>query len=88
MADALASKLFGKKIERPKKEEDDDGFAVGAKVHYRLKDEAGGDTSPDFVPLSKDVLEQMKSHRALDVLKIRQMKKHGKITEAQLKYQQ
>ena len=65
-----------------KNKDDNHDLAVGAKVHYRLKDEAGGDTSPDFIPLSKEVVEQMKRHRALDVLRIREMKRHGKITAA------
>ena len=69
------------------KEVGDDDFAVGAKVHVRLNDERGEPTSPDFVPMSKEIVEKLSSNRALDVLKIRHMKKHGLITAAQLKYQ-
>jgi hypothetical protein len=52
----MAMALLGKMTKGTKRKEEDDEFAIGAKVHYRLKDEAGGDTSPDFVPLTKELL--------------------------------
>ena len=35
----------------------DDDFAVGARVHVRLMDEIGEPTSPEFVPMSKELVE-------------------------------